>query len=81
MQVAEEAKQAIDRAGFECMRNVNEIFEWVVGPTVLAPALGLLGFMKGCQQIPGQPAVCRPGFAPGLRRHGETIRKPGATLR
>eukprot|EP00972_Heterocapsa_arctica_P106417 15677496-Heterocapsa_arctica.AAC.1 len=26
VQVAEEAKQAIDRAGFECMKNVNEIF-------------------------------------------------------
>ena len=44
VQVAEEAKQAIDRAGIECMKSVNEIFEWVVQPTVLAPALGLLGF-------------------------------------
>jgi hypothetical protein len=58
VQVAEEAKQAIDRAGFECMKNVNEIFAWVVLPTVVAPALGLLGFraasrFQGSQQSVG----------------------------
>jgi hypothetical protein len=57
-QVAEEAKQAIDRTGFECMKNVNEIFAWVVLPTVVAPALGLLGFraasrFQGSQQSVG----------------------------